>query len=1348
VIDPRGTRPPTAPDDGPPDSPAAWFVDDAERRDADGLQAAGRDGASGPFASGVFTLGCALASLPREGNEGLLRMAADPRCLVVPLEPLPLATIERLVRSLVPLQNQTLDAIGSIARASAGSPAAAVEIVRALVDSGRIGYEGGAWVLRRPTQALPLPGDGAAARRERIERLPDSARLALLALGYLGNQVPRNAWGAIAAATRLSPEEQAALESRGFVVLGETNVKTTLPGAPPDSPAETGTEAADRAKAMSAAVHVALSEPGLDPAARLGVLLLADRLREARAAAGPCLEELRRRFRLDESMELARKLAGAGALAPEGEGSLDWALPAGLVATDLEFPEEARTFLAAASREDATTGPVREEAWLRLLELEAGRGRVTEDQVPPLPDAPEVRGPALRARLSLAQSQFIRGLPEEALSILHGVLEAAGEHTRIRVRALSGISAVLSRLGRIKESIDYIDRAIACAASLDDPELVPHLKGNRARLAVRDVRYRFAARMASDNSRHAGFRVSESHEIDLLLTTISAMEGLSRWRVVRVQSQRLLALVESGRSVARVSNARRRLGRALGMLGDHEGAIRTLTRSIQAGKSGEVPRELEGAYCALAGLHLERGEVDLARDRLGEAPAGEKGFSIASLLARCGDPADPTTLSDVRSALAATDARAFPEELLELRLHEVLCLHATDSSTDALEAHARLLRDARRAGSSDVVAKALALSGTIHAIGDPHARTGMYRAARLARRLHSVLVRASVLEQCGRYFLEEERDLEFGRNCLREAVALFGAASLPHRAEALTDMDRTVSSPRDWRGLRPEKLAWVLDQTESINQIDEPEGVLAALLDAAIRFTGAERGFLVLATPPGFAIHSARSMEGEDLADGVESLSVSLVKRCLQEGASLATANAREDGRFAGYFSVRDLQLRSILVVPLKRGDRVLGAFYLDNRFLESVFSDQDQMALERLASQAALAFENVRYRAEVKDLAARLQEKVAAQSTEIEDIRTTVKSLQKESRYAYEEIIRDTGPMSETLRIVDRAVESHLPVLLEGESGTGKELVARAIHFHGPLRDKPFVVVNCAAFPESLIDSELFGHVKGAFTGAIAARQGVFVEADGGTLFLDEVGEIPLGIQAKLLRALQFGEVMPVGGSGNRKVEVRVVAATNRDLRRMLAEGKFLEDLFYRLAVLPIRLPTLRERRPEIPTLAGAILRRVSAEAGRGPRRLSRQAIARLLQHDWPGNIRELENVLRQAVLTSPGDIVQPQDLPALTAEVRRSHSLVDRIRTRWKGKLRPREEIAVRWAAEKGRITFKEFVGAAQTSGSTATRDLRRLVSLKVLVRRGRTAAAHYEIAPGLAADENVTTDGDSVT
>ena len=269
------------------------------------------------------------------------------------------------------------------------------------------------------------------------------------------------------------------------------------------------------------------------------------------------------------------------------------------------------------------------------------------------------------------------------------------------------------------------------------------------------------------------------------------------------------------------------------------------------------------------------------------------------------------------------------------------------------------------------------------------------------------------------------------------------------------------------------------------------------------------------------------------------------------------------------------------------------------------------------------------------------------------------------DNRLTLGDLIAESAPMKSVLRLADRAAQSHIPILIEGESGVGKEVLARAIQGASDRAGKPFVAVNCGAIPDTLIESILFGHEKGAFTGAVDKHIGKFQEANGGTLFLDEIGELRLDMQVKLLRAIQEGEVDPVGAKRPVKVDIRLISATNRDLQQQVTEGKFREDLFYRLNVFPMLLPPLRERREDIPALVELFIQRFAVEENKKIVGLEQAALDMLIGYGWPGNIRQLENTLFRAVVLCDGDCLRAGDFPQIASQlgiaVKPSHSDAD---------------------------------------------------------------------------------------
>jgi Nif-specific regulatory protein len=353
-------------------------------------------------------------------------------------------------------------------------------------------------------------------------------------------------------------------------------------------------------------------------------------------------------------------------------------------------------------------------------------------------------------------------------------------------------------------------------------------------------------------------------------------------------------------------------------------------------------------------------------------------------------------------------------------------------------------------------------------------------------------------------------------------------------------------------------------------------------------------------------------------------VSMGVVETVRSEGKAVLT-RAAEDERFRDRRSVKANEIGTVICVPLVARERFLGVLYADRIAGGEDFDPGDLEFLDAAAAYAALALESLRVREAVSRKAEILSREVRAEHA----------------------MIGESPPMKRIYEFLERASPVDAGVLVLGESGTGKELVARAVHYNSRRADGPFETVNCAALTESLVESELFGHVKGAFTGATADRPGRFELADKGTIFLDEIGELPDKIQTKLLRVLEQGESMRVGDSRVRHVDVRVVAATNRDLDKEVAEGRFRQDLFYRLNILRVELPPLRERGKDIGLLINHYSDVFVKKMGRAAFTLAPEVRATLMAYSWPGNVRELKNVLERIAVLCPADPVTERDLP-----------------------------------------------------------------------------------------------------
>jgi serine/threonine-protein kinase PknK len=464
-------------------------------------------------------------------------------------------------------------------------------------------------------------------------------------------------------------------------------------------------------------------------------------------------------------------------------------------------------------------------------------------------------------------------------------------------------------------------------------------------------------------------------------------------------------------------------------------------------------------------------------------------------------------------------------------------------------------------------------------------------------------------------------------------------------------LKRNPQSPGASEDATRQALLRILELNKEMARATRPETLPDRILDAAIELVGAERGFLIqrvsanaapVATEPensdgvpaGWEVIAARNIDKENVKKALRKVSRSITKTVLESGQAFRSDDAVNDDALAPAASVAEMKLRSVLCVPMRVGDDVRGCLYVDNRFAQGQFDTTAQDLLEAFADQASLALERVRLLEENERARKSLEVVNAELKSALHDQAAALDSLSEgfvpsglELRHSYASIVGRGRAMMAMLSVLDRVTEGDFPVLLLGESGTGKELVAQSLHQNGPRRHKPFIGVNCGAIAEGLLESELFGVVKGAYTGAIRDRAGLVEAANGGVLFLDEIGEMSLALQSKLLRVLQERKLRRVGGNDETLVDVRVISATNRDLAREVQAGRFREDLYYRLKVVQIEIPPLRERREDISVLIDAFLTKLAAEGNRTKPTVTREALERLMAHDWPGNVRELQN-------------------------------------------------------------------------------------------------------------------------
>ncbi len=441
--------------------------------------------------------------------------------------------------------------------------------------------------------------------------------------------------------------------------------------------------------------------------------------------------------------------------------------------------------------------------------------------------------------------------------------------------------------------------------------------------------------------------------------------------------------------------------------------------------------------------------------------------------------------------------------------------------------------------------------------------------------------------------------------------------------------DEIVDTAADEGDDRSAELAGMVKLSEFNQRLLEIRSVpdqIDALLDAVIEVTHASKGFVILLQDGDAKIAAARNLEKRDIPDGVRHLSDSIIQQCVETKKPLIVSDALHDTKFKSSESVMNLKLCSVMCAPLMTQGQLLGLIYVGNDNVVSLFEQSSLDVLTIFAGQASLILQN-----------AILLDQLTLEKSQLSEELDTKR---------FGEIIGSCPPLLDVFDKVDKVSGTDISVLITGETGTGKELIARAIHRRSLRVDGPFVVVNCGAIPENLMESELFGHVRGAFTGAVATRNGKFQQADKGTLFLDEIGEMPISLQVKLLRALQEKIVMKVGDSKTEAVDIRVVAATNRDLEEEIKKGNFREDLFYRLNVVNLHLPALRERGDDVIVIAKYFLKRYSGEYGARVKGFTPGALAAMRKYSWPGNIRQLENRIKKAVVLADKTLVGPEDM------------------------------------------------------------------------------------------------------
>jgi len=1163
-------------------------------------------------------LGVLARSLPRDtlvalvvASRSPLRLSNDE--LEIELEPLDERQVRAWLRTEVPER-----ALGEIMRATAGYPKEVSAVLTRL--------DGREWDSRALEQAF----DAAAATRgpdERLELadLDDDARATL---------------ASIAAAGALAIEPSPSLDllvSRGLVIRDPDGVRLLR-------------------RTDVARVAAALGDEEMKRAHHM----LACRARAA-VEAEPTRGDLRARWIVHLAHVAPSEARSALSSAPSGS---DAALrPAADVVANADCEDDAQALLRCTKvyieageparalglvvKRMARRPPTDERIALRQL---AGRcyaqmgdsrraGALLRRLLPSIEGRPE--HPNVAAALSLALLK--RGADAEATRVVREALASdVAIDDACRLDLLLNAAFATSRAGSAAEARELLALARPLAEHASP-------RGRfRLASATAFVEYGAGATASAARAYKESLELAEEHGLDDLVASAALNYGTA----CHEQG-------DLGRALD-AYNRGRRLAAALGM------PTTEVTLSFDLAKVYADIGSFDRAV-----LHAESTRLAARRERMTLLEAGASAI-LADVASAAQDHALAMRHLDEAERLLA-NAGAGDREVVSVRLQRArahLAAGEIDVASRALDSCASMVRalstrDAEAAWLGVRAGIAIAEGRAVDATVDLERALGLADGcdqrgltAELEARMSEAFAAA------GSTFLAERhggRARELWEKTLAALPPELHDAFRRHPARAKTFAPVARAATPAARVEAPLDLRRVLEINRRLNSAMTTNAVLEETMDAAISLTGAERGFLLVRAEKGDALRVtvARNVDRETLRHGNLKFSRTVAERVVQTGEPVIAFDAAFDPRFAKARSVHAMRLKSLLCVPIRSPDGILGAIYVDHRFSAGGFQPELAEVLLALGDQAALAIvkarllEELRVKTqELEDRNAEVERLARGQALEIARLKQTLEDDDNKgveatpTRFDYAGIVAKSAAMRRIFSVLDRVIDADVTVLVRGESGTGKERIARAVHANSGRSDGPFVAINCGALPESLLEAELFGYRRGAFSGANRDHPGLFVSARGGTLFLDELGEMAPAMQVKLLRVLQEREVRPLGSNEAITTDVRLVCATNRVLAEEVRAGRFREDLYYRVAVVEIELPPLRDRLEDVLPLAEAILSRLSTELGRPQATLDRNAERALLAHVWPGNVRELENVLTKAFLLAKTSVLGAADL------------------------------------------------------------------------------------------------------
>jgi Nif-specific regulatory protein len=1176
-----------------------------------------------------------------------------PQVRRVSLRPFTRGETERLLATVLCRSNVDGELLTLVHRVAEGNPGLAREVVHHLVREGCLALERGEWVVKALPD-LPRLADGVGVISEAAVRsveLPHRKVLGTLAL-MGGTAATEMLAGVVGCSREGMGETLEILEDAGLVVRsgGTCTIRHRLVAQAAMSSLR-GTEK----KRIHAAAADAIDSRWPGDSSRAGELARhlagCGRDREALSKALGAADRALEQKRLGRALELY-KLAESCLEAGDRRGrALSWRGQAACYSALGRFAQAVERLTGVLELGEAVdmvpgeTVPVR-VALVRAL-ANIGRRSEAHEHLEAALSAAEP-GSACRAEALSAGAQLAAkdGEWRRAETLSRGCLEEArgSSNASLEAEAENCLGVALMMLGALEEARPHLQRSYVLREELGEALGAGRCAMNLGIVHRRLGQYDTARKHLEDSlARFESARaVSWEAEARNLQGLIELWAGLPHHAVPAFEHSMQLARRSGVWYTAGV--ALNNLGLAQCSQGEWGRGLRSYREAYAMGrrKGNRYLKRL--ASSNLGDLYFSMGDLDVAESwyaRAKETAQGEDDplaigmceLSVGKLRREQGrlEEAD-ALLERARTALSESgDSRCMLYlrcEVAELRLSQGRMEEAVEAAEVAWE-------KLGEAGAVDEAVVARTLGKAMARAGrNEEAATAFRRCLELLEPSGAVEETALARLEVGQWLRERGhvpgfRAAETYLVAAKESFVKLGARRRADEAhEVLSGLLSHSPSGLALPVGDAQKLRSLYRMVALVNSASTSEGLLEQVLDLAVHAVEGERGLVILLDRESGAlkVQAKTEVDGATITDACR-ISETVVKEVAGAGKPVFSPDALHDARFSDHDSIQLNRIACFVCVPLALREKIIGTIYVDARSLGRHFSEDDVAYLCAFAHQAAIAMENLRLREELEKENEYLQ-----------------RQLRKS--YAFDSLVGRSARMQSVYAMMDAVLESPVTVLLEGETGTGKELIARAIHYNGHRSKGKFVPVDCGALPDSLLESELFGHAKGAFTGAVRSTSGLLYAADGGTIFLDEITDMSSSLQSKLLRVLQTGEMKPLGRAAVQRVDVRVLSATNKDLEEEMKAGRFREDLYYRLKVVTIRVPSLRDRRDDIPLLATHFLMKYNKRLKKDVRAFSDDVMAHLCTREWPGNVRELEHVVEAAVALCPGRVITLETL------------------------------------------------------------------------------------------------------